>query len=204
MNIGGIILCGGRSRRMGVAKAWLPIAGETLLARTVRIVSEVVSPVVVVAAVGQELPPLPAEIEILHDEVSDRGPLGGLATGLAALAGQIDAAYLSACDLPNLNRPTIHFLVHEFSPAILAAVAQSDRGLHPLSAVYAVSLLSQIRERVSAGHLRMSDLIQSIPHRAVPVPDVRSLVNLNTMTEYLEYLSTIAPESRDQTDPLLE
>ena len=44
MNVGGIVLCGGRSRRMGRPKAWLPFAGEVMLPRVVRLLSEVVAP----------------------------------------------------------------------------------------------------------------------------------------------------------------
>ena len=47
---GGIVLCGGKSERMGRPKLLLPFGDETMLARVVRIVGQVVSPVVVVAA----------------------------------------------------------------------------------------------------------------------------------------------------------
>ena len=33
MNVAGIVLCGGRSSRMGRPKAWLPFAGELMLPR---------------------------------------------------------------------------------------------------------------------------------------------------------------------------
>ena len=200
MRIGGIVLCGGRSTRMGTAKAWLPIGNETMLGRTVRVIREVVFPVVVVAAVDQEVPPLPHDIAILRDEVSLCGPLSGLATGMAALAGQVDAIYLSACDLPKLDRETVHQLLQAFSPAAPVAVAQSERGLHPLTAVYALSLLPRIRERLNEGKLRMLDLIESIPYQAVAIADARSLVNLNTMREYREYLSSTEPDQAGVTD----
>ena len=49
---------------------------------------EVARPIVVVAAPGQDVPPLPAEVAIVRDEEQGRGPLQGLAAGLQALAGQ--------------------------------------------------------------------------------------------------------------------
>ena len=52
----GIVLCGGKSTRMGSSKALLPFGSETMLQRVVRLLGEVVSPMVVVAAVDQELP----------------------------------------------------------------------------------------------------------------------------------------------------
>ena len=102
MRVGGIVLCGGRSSRMGRPKAWLPFGDEVMLQRVVRIVRAVVEPVVVVAAPGQDVPELPPEVEIVRDEIEGKGPLGGLAAGLAALEGQADAAYLSSCDVPFL------------------------------------------------------------------------------------------------------
>ena len=50
LKTGGLVLCGGRSRRMGLDKASLPFGPETMLNRVVRKLSEVVSPIVVVAA----------------------------------------------------------------------------------------------------------------------------------------------------------
>src|SRR5262245_42075162 len=101
--VGGIILCGGQSKRMGQPKAWLPFGGESMLARVVRLVSEIVHPVVVVAASDQVLPPLPSDIQIVRDEEKERGPLQGLAAGLTALQGLVEAAYLSSCDVPFLK-----------------------------------------------------------------------------------------------------
>ena len=59
--IGGIVLCGGRSSRMGRAKALLPVGDEVMLQRVVRRLAEQVSPIAVVAAADQELPDLSEE-----------------------------------------------------------------------------------------------------------------------------------------------
>ncbi|AMV28189.1 Molybdenum cofactor guanylyltransferase [Gemmata sp. SH-PL17] len=120
MKIGGVVLCGGKSSRMGRPKAWLPFGGEFMLQRAVRVLSEIVEPVVVVAARNQDVPPLPSEVAIVSDEIDEKGPLAGLAAGLAALAGQCDAVYLSACDVPFLKpefvRRVVSFLREERQP----------------------------------------------------------------------------------------
>src|SRR5205085_2744302 len=72
---------------------------------------EVVDAVVVVAAPGQDVPPLPDGVEIVRDEVEGKGPLAGLAAGLAALAGRADAAYLSSCDVPFLRSAFVRRVV---------------------------------------------------------------------------------------------
>src|SRR5262245_13826323 len=100
VRVGGVVLCGGKSTRMGRPKAWLPFGGETMLGRVVRLLGEVVDPIVVVAAEEQDLPPLPRAIRVVRDEEKGRGPLQGLSAGLAALKGVADAAYVSSCDVP--------------------------------------------------------------------------------------------------------
>src|SRR5437763_2458941 len=120
MKTAGVVLCGGRSSRMGVPKAWLPFGGELMLQRVVRVLREAVGPVVVVAAPGQDVPPLPSDVEIVRDEVEGRGPLAGLAAGLAALEGKADAAYLSACDVPFLTPAFVRRVVGLLGPAAVA------------------------------------------------------------------------------------
>src|SRR3954470_16085289 len=96
-NVGGMILCGGQSTRMGRPKAWLPFAGEWMLPRVARLLGEAVTPLVVVAAPDQDVPPLPSGITIVRDEESGRGPLQGVQAGLKALRDSVDAAYFSSC-----------------------------------------------------------------------------------------------------------
>src|SRR5207245_8002145 len=91
----GIVLCGGQSSRMGRLKAWLPFGDELMLPRVVRLLSDAVSPIVVVAAPEQVVPPLPADVQVVRDEEKGRGRLQGLLAGLTALRGGADAAYLS-------------------------------------------------------------------------------------------------------------
>src|SRR6516164_10798270 len=93
MSTAGIILCGGRSSRMGRPKAWLQFGPELMLQRVLRILSEVVSPIVVVAAPEQEVPPLSPDVQIVRDEREGFGPLQGLAAGLQGLQGRAEAAY---------------------------------------------------------------------------------------------------------------
>src|SRR5262245_24146987 len=100
----GVVLAGGRSTRMGAAKAGLEWHGSTLLFRAAAVLSRAVDgPVVVVAAPGQELPPLPAGVAVAEDPVEGRGPMQGLAVGLAAVAAAAPAAFVCSTDLPFLH-----------------------------------------------------------------------------------------------------
>src|ERR671910_436371 len=82
----GIVLAGGRSRRVGTPKAWLDWHGSTLLRRACGIVARGTSgPVLVVRAPGQELPPLPDGVRVVEDAREGQGPLPAAArSGLPA------------------------------------------------------------------------------------------------------------------------
>lgn len=162
MRVGGVVLCGGRSSRMGTPKAWLPFDGEFLLPRVVRVLSEVVSPVVVVAAVGQDLPPLPPGVPVVRDDAPDRGPLQGLLAGFRALQSVADAAYVSACDVP-LLRPAFVRRVVDSLGAADAAGPELDGFVHPLAAVYRVGPALATADRLlAAGRFAARDLFAAL------------------------------------------
>lgn len=183
---------------MGQPKAWLPFGDERLLPRTVRILREVVSPVVVVAAPGQALPELPPEIRIARDEVEGKGPLGGLAAGLAALHGAVDAAYLSSCDVPFLS-PAFVSRVTELLGIHEICVPRIGHYHHPLSAVYRLSVLPHVRRLLAEGRLRPVFLFDAVATRVLSEADLAavdggqdSLRNVNTPEEYEAALQELA------------
>src|SRR5262245_29310479 len=98
-----IVLCGGKSSRMGTSKAWIDIDGETFLQRVVKTVGSICRPVVVVAAAGQALPPLPPSVEIAHDKDPERGPLEGLFVGFEAIGERAGKAFVASTDVPLLH-----------------------------------------------------------------------------------------------------
>lgn len=192
MKTGGIVVCGGESRRMGRPKAWLPLGGEVLLQRVVRLVGEAVQPVVVVAAPQQEVPPLPAAVRLVRDEEKGRGPLEGLAAGLAALQGHVDAAYLSSCDVPFLKPAFIRRLVELIGDRSIC-VPHVGEYHHPLAAVYRLDVLAAVRRLLAQDRLRPFFLFQELPTRVVSAaeladvdPTFDSLRNLNTPADYDE------------------
>src|SRR4051812_49455108 len=102
VGVGGIVVCGGKSTRMGAPKATLPFGPETMLQRVVRLLATTVAPIVVVAAREQSLPSLAEPVIVARDERDERGPLEALRAGLKALPESISAAYVTSCDVPLL------------------------------------------------------------------------------------------------------
>jgi molybdopterin-guanine dinucleotide biosynthesis protein A len=195
--VGGIVLCGGQSKRMGRPKAGLPFGGEAMLQRVVRLLGEVVRPIVVVAAPEQELPSLAADIIVARDEEKGRGPLQGLAAGLSALQDHAEAAYLSACDVPFL-RPTFVRRMIDLLGDRDICVAYVNGYHHPLAAVYRVAILDRVNRLLAENRLRPVFLFESASTRIVEArelidvdPDLQSLRNLNTPEDYQQALQDL-------------
>jgi len=186
---GGIVLAGGKSTRMGTAKALLPFGPETMLQRVVRILSGIVAPMVVVAAAGQELPPLPANVIVTRDEREARGPLEGLRAGLNALPASVDTAYVTSCDVPLLVPGFVTEMI-ALSRGYDVAVMEIDGFPHPLSAIYRRAALPHIEELLAHDRLRPVFLYDRVSTRRVAPseitadPDLRTLRNLNTREDY--------------------
>jgi molybdenum cofactor guanylyltransferase len=190
MRVGGVILCGGESKRMGRPKAWLPFGDEFMLPRVVRLLSEAVSPLVVVAAPGQDIPPLPADVTIVRDDEKGRGPLQGLAAGLRALQGRADAAYASSCDVPFLQPAFVRRLIELIGDQHICVPRVGDYH-HPLAAVYRVGVAEAVERLLRENRLRPVFLFDTVPTRVVEAaeladidPMFQTLRNLNTPEEY--------------------
>ena len=202
MTVGGIVLCGGKSTRMGVSKATLPFGPETMLQRVVRLLGTVVSPVIVVAAREQSLPELPDDVTVTRDEREQRGPLEGLRAGLTALPNSVDIAYVTSCDVPLLVPRFVEQMVELLGDHDIA-VMEIDGFPHPLSAVYRRDTLPHIESLLDQERLRPVFLFDAVRTRRVRPeemasvdPQLRTLRNLTTREDYLAALSEagLSPE----------
>ncbi len=155
----GVVLAGGSSTRMGAPKASLPWDGSTLLARVVAALAPVTARVLVVAAPAQELPPLPPGVEVVTDTVDGRGPLEGIAAGLAAAAGTHERALVAAVDLPWLTTALAARVLAGLDDDADVAVPLRDGRVQPLLAAYRTALAADARGLLDAGERRARALL---------------------------------------------
>jgi molybdopterin-guanine dinucleotide biosynthesis protein A len=196
MQYGGIILCGGHSTRMGIAKMSLPFGPETMLARIVRLLGTVCHPLVVVAASReQSIPPLPAEVILATDKLAERGPLAGIAAGLAALPAEVEAAYVTGCDVPLLV-PAAVTRMFELLGDNAIAMPLSGGFLHPLSAVYRKSVLPVVEDFLATERLSPRLLADCAATRRISEAELREvdprLDTLKNLNEPQDYLAALA------------
>ncbi|HYQ61342.1 MAG TPA: molybdenum cofactor guanylyltransferase [Desulfatiglandales bacterium] len=188
METTGVILAGGKSRRMGEDKRFLKVGEETLLKRSLRVMSRIFSEVFVVIA--QDSPPLELPgCQVYRDLIPDCGSLGGLYTGLArATRGRIFAV---ACDMPFLNQDLIQWFLARDSEADVV-MARLESGLQPLHAVYGKRTLPYLQRMAEARQLKIQTIVSQPLLRVTIVqpsewqsldPQSRSFQNVNSPEE---------------------
>ncbi len=166
--VAAIILAGGRNSRMGGRdKAFLVVDGETVFARTLRVLRNCFDEVLVVSNRPEKYAGF--SVTVTGDELPNLGPLGGLHAGLGHIAAEY--AFVTACDMPFLREEPISFLIDQLrdgSGDDDAIVPWWDGDIEPLHAVYAARIRPRIAAAVESGSRSMRDFLPLVRTRYVP------------------------------------
>ncbi|MDF1897424.1 molybdenum cofactor guanylyltransferase [Mycolicibacterium smegmatis] len=174
-----VVLAGGASRRMGRDKATLVFDGATLVERVVAAVAQRCAPVFVIAAPGQPLPDLPAQV--LRDEVRCVGPLVAAGRGLRAAAeAGCELAFVCAVDMPYLSAELIDTLVDPARRLGVDIVLPWDGRDHYLAGIYRTDLATTIGDLVGAGERSMRALADRVDTQRLVMEPQKALTNVNT------------------------
>ena len=168
---------------MGRDKATLEFSGHTFVEQAVATLTARCAPVFVVAAPGQPLPDLDAEI--LRDDVRGVGPLLATARGLRAAADAgVDRAFVCAVDMPYLTAELIDLLVAPSVSLGVDVVLPWDGRDHYLAGVYRTDLAARAEALVAAGERSMRALIDvADTQRLVLAEQQQGLTNVNEPTD---------------------
>ncbi len=183
-DVTGVLLAGGKSRRMGQDKRFLELGQQTLFARSLAVLRTVFQAVLIVIA--QDSEPIESDVPVLRDLVPNCGSLGGLYTGLHASTTPF--VFAVACDMPFLSAQAVEFMVAMKEQADVVMVRR-DTGLQPLHALYGKRCLPSMEEMIRNGELKIQRIVErsTLATRIVTEaelsrvdPDGRSFLNVNT------------------------
>lgn len=181
-----VILVGGKSSRMGRAKALLPFDNEPLIAHVVRRLKSWFPEIIVVAAPDQELPELSAVL--VRDEIAYQGPVSGIYHGLKAATK--DVCFVTSCDAPFLNFELIDHLLEQISDYDVVVPFWQER-FQPLHAIYRTSVVPLLKEQLERGELRPIFLYDKVRTRKIQEAEIRrldpeglSFLNMNSPADY--------------------
>lgn len=186
--ITGIILAGGKSKRMGADKAFLKIGDKTLFELVMDKMLGLFNEVIAVVAQPSLYEKYSQKILIKKDVIAERGPLGGLYTGL--LSSNNGYNFVTACDMPFLNEQLLLEMIKSIADSD-AMIPEFNGRLHPLFGLYTKSCASVAQNQISKDNLKMRDFLGKVKTRIIKEPDIKefdsrglSFININTYEEY--------------------
>ena len=191
----GILLAGGKSRRMGEDKRYLIVGKQTLLERGLAVLRSIFQDVLVVIA--QDSPPLGVDARVVRDLVPDCGSLGGLYTGLTQATTPY--IFVVACDMPFLDQAVISQFTSRRTTADIVMAKLAAR-LHPMHALYGKGCLPAMEQMILARQFKIQEIVShaSLQVRYVTEADLltidpsgRSFHNVNTPAD-LEVARSLA------------
>jgi molybdopterin-guanine dinucleotide biosynthesis protein MobB len=176
----GLLLAGGRGRRMGRDKRSLRLGDQTLLERNLAFLHGLFPVVAVSLRPGQgvELP-----MGNLAEVVVDRyegSPLGGIATSLEHFEAPL---FVLAVDIAFPDERTVADLLDAFRGVDVALPIVDDK-LEPLHAVYSPRCLPAMRRLLERGRHRVIDIFPDVRVATVPFPTAEHFRNVNTPEDF--------------------
>ena len=176
----GLVLAGGKSQRMGRDKALLQRDGKSQLAYMVELLDEFVDSVYVSARPDQAEDPERSRFALVYDNYDNIGPVAGI---LSALEHHPQADWLVvACDLPNIDRETLEYLLANQSEQqpFTAFRSSHDDLPEPLCAIYKAGSDEILREFVDAGTVCPRKMLIRSDTCLLVQPNPSALDNVNT------------------------
>ena len=186
MKVSGVILAGGKSRRMGTNKAMLGLGQNTMLELVVKGMRQVAEEIIIVSSDPD--PYLHLGLPVVQDILGGCGPLGGLHSGLHHAKNNF--SFVAGCDMPFFSAPLARHMVSQ-SPGYDVVVPRQGEYLEPLFAIYGKGCLPFIEAKLNEGRFKIMGFFSLVRVKYVEGEDISSLAepkriffNVNTPLEY--------------------
>jgi molybdopterin-guanine dinucleotide biosynthesis protein A len=193
--ISGIILVGGKSRRMGRDKAFLKVGGVVIFERIFELFKESFPRVLLVGDREERFAGY--NISIVSD-IYPGSALGGVYTGL--YHAETEYVFVASCDLPFPNRELLSYLC-SLKNGYDAVVPSTEHGYEPLFALYSKKCLGPIKELLENGNCCAFAYYPQVNVRYVHDEELaqfdrdgRAFMNVNTPEDFAKITSEIPGE----------
>lgn len=185
------ILCGGKSKRMGRPKAFLPYEGKTMIEYRFNSIKELFSQVVLVANDVDAYSQL--SVDIVKDIIPDRGPLVGILSAL--LVSEYDHTFVVACDMPLIDTHLIREMCQRRNGTDVLVLSHED-GIEPLVGIYSKRCIQPLEEAIFSGKLKAHDFLTGINAQLFVLDENKhgtrqlpAYFNVNTPQDYSKLLT---------------
>jgi molybdopterin-guanine dinucleotide biosynthesis protein A len=193
-DITGIILAGGKSRRMGSDKAFLPYGGITLIEHTIRKLEPLFGNISIIADETDAYQQF--GLPVYSDIIAGAGPLGGLHSGLTH--SHTEQNFVIGCDTPLISVELIRMIV-EYKTDKSITVIRHNEFVEPLAARYSKKILPALENILSRGtdnnvsksaRLSLHHLFEQVPTEffnpsRIDGYSVQWFSNVNNINDYI-------------------
>jgi len=171
LDIGFIVLAGGKGLRFGQDKASETIGDRSLLERVVSSLTSFNSDILIVSASERTFPQLNGypRLRTVADIYLNKGPLGGVYAGLKASDSFYN--FVVACDMPFLNQALLRYMM-QISAGFDLVVPRLGELVEPLHAVYSRACLAPIESLLRQGDLILRRLFALVEVRYVEAEEI--------------------------------
>lgn len=171
--VSGVILVGGKSRRMGFNKAFLKLGRQTLLSK---IASELKKVFTTVFLVGSDPEPYRSlGLPVVTDLFPHRGPLAGIHAAL--VYAQTPYIFVAACDLPFLRARLAAYLAAQ-APGWDIVVPRIDGFSEPLCAVYGRNCLPASEEALRKEQPKLTAFFPAVRVKYIEREELQRITNV--------------------------
>lgn len=186
----GIILSGGKNTRIGFNKAFIKIDNITVIEIIINKLKKIFEEIIIVTNFPEEYQKF--NVKVVKDIIPDKGPLGGLYSGLVNSKSQY--SFVVACDMPFLNVELIEFIKNNCSEFDVI-VPKHKNGYEPLHAIYSKDCIYHIEKQLGQDNLKITGFFKKVKLKEITEdiikhfdPDLLSFFNINTKSDYEEVL----------------
>lgn len=193
-----IILCGGRSKRMGKDKGSLILKGKPMILHVLDTISDIADEIILVLRDKKQVESYKkllnkdyGHLDIVTDKYKDQGPLIGILTGLSAIKS--DYAQILPCDSPFISQEFVlnMFKAIENNKYDAVVPVWEDGHVEPLHSIYKKTVSDTISKLIEEGKMDVKSLIMNINARYVDTKELdtttKSFQNINTIREFQNY-----------------
>lgn len=189
--INGIILAGGKSSRMNCDKAFLKLGSKTIIEELIMRLKKKFSRFIIVANDKEKYMKFGAEV--ISDILPNKGPLGGIYTGLV----KSDSFYnfIFACDTPFLNIDLIEYMVTQAEGADVI-VPNWKQKFEPLHAIYSKECIRAIEKQLQKDDLKITNFFSEVKVKEIKQEKLETFnlgespfININTKEDYIRVIA---------------
>ncbi len=186
----GIILAGGKSRRMGTDKTLLRFKGKTLIEILIDTLGDLCENILISS--NKELK-TGTNYKIVADVISSNGPIAGIYSCL--MQSESEYNLVVASDTPLISQDLLKFLIDNAIPERISAIVQENGFVEPLCAIYPKSVLNDLRKFIQDGNYKLNDFLRQNKYypvllsKKVEFRDPHLFLNVNNPGDYEKLLS---------------